>query len=51
MIHKSRLISGRYVGEFVDVNGGVEEGEVKRWVGGLLAEAGLTGVDEGTKDE
>lgn len=40
------------MGEFVDEDGGVEEGEVKRWVGGLLADAGLVGAeDEGVKNE
>jgi signal peptidase complex subunit 2 len=51
LLHKSRLISGRYVGEFVEVDGGVEVGEVKRWVGGLLAEAGLPGVEDGGKKD
>jgi hypothetical protein len=52
LLRKARIASGRYVGEFVDQQGGVEEGEVKRWVGGLLSEAGLAGVeDEGVKDE
>ena len=45
------MVSGRYVGEFVDVNGGVEVGVVKRWVGGLLAEVGLPGVEEGGKKD
>lgn len=34
------------------MDGGVEEGEVARWVGGLLADAGLAGADdEGMKNE
>jgi hypothetical protein len=54
LLHKSRITSGRYVGEFVDGEGGVEEGEVKRWLGGLLGDAGLASTDagqEGLKDE
>ena len=33
------------------MNGGVEVGEVKRWVGGLLTEAGLSGVEDGGKKD
>ena len=52
LLHKARIASGRYVGEFVDEEGGVEEGEVARWVGGLLSDAGLVGAeDEGLKNE
>jgi len=52
LLHKARIASGRYVGEFIDTAGGVEEGEVKRWVGGLLADAGLAGTgEEGVKEE
>jgi hypothetical protein len=51
LIRKTRLVSGRCVGEFVDTDGGVEEGEVKRWIGGLLGEAGLVGAEEGNKTE
>ncbi|KAK8854547.1 hypothetical protein IAR55_003286 [Kwoniella newhampshirensis] len=52
LIHKSRVVVGRGVGEFVDEEGGVEEGEVVRWLGGLLSEAGLVvAEDEGTKEE
>jgi hypothetical protein len=40
------------VGEFIDSAGGVEEGVVKRWVGGLLTDAGLAGTgDQGEKEE
>lgn len=52
LLAKSRVVSGRCVGEFVDVTGGVEEGEIGRWVGGLLGVVGLVGVEsEGTKQE
>jgi signal peptidase complex subunit 2 len=52
LLHKARLVSGRRVGEFVDEEGGVEEGEVARWLTALLGEAGLVGAeDEGTKAE
>ena len=40
------MIAGRGVGEFVDENGGVEEGEVMRWLNGLLSDAGLPGAEE-----
>lgn len=33
------------MGELVDYDGGVEEGEVQRWLGGLLGEAGLVGAE------
>lgn len=42
------------MGEFVDGEGGVEEGEVERWLGGLLGDAGLVDAsmgDEGVKEE
>jgi signal peptidase complex subunit 2 len=52
LLHKVRVINGRNVGEFVDEDGGVEEGEVVRWIGGLLVEAGLVGAEEeGAKEE
>ncbi|WWD19318.1 hypothetical protein CI109_103776 [Kwoniella shandongensis] len=52
LIHKSRVVVGRGVGEFVDEEGGVEEGEVVRWLGGILSEAGLVGAEEeGVKEE
>ncbi|ORY32123.1 microsomal signal peptidase 25 kDa subunit-domain-containing protein [Naematelia encephala] len=52
LIHKSRVVTGRCVGDFVDVEGGVEEGEVMRWLGGLLSEAGLAGAEEdGVKEQ
>ncbi|WVN86280.1 uncharacterized protein L203_101443 [Cryptococcus depauperatus CBS 7841] len=52
LIHKSRIVAGKGVGEFVDEEGGVEEGEFKKWLGVLLGEAGLAGTeDEGTKEE
>ena len=53
LLRKSRVVAGCGVGEFVDEDGGVEEGEVMRWLGGLLVEAGLAGAEEGegTKEE
>jgi signal peptidase complex subunit 2 len=52
LLHKVRVINGRNVGEFVDEDGGVEEGEVVRWIGGLLVEAGLVGAEEeGAKED
>lgn len=52
LIHKALVVSGKPVGEVVDDNGGVEEGEVTRWIAGLLGEAGLVDVeDEGLKEE
>jgi hypothetical protein len=52
LLHKSRVVAGRGIGEFVDVNGGVEEGEVQRWISALLVDAGLVGAEEeGTKEE
>jgi hypothetical protein len=45
-------VNGRGVGQFVDSDGGVEEGEVRRWVAGVLSDAGLVGAEEeGTKAE
>lgn len=46
LIHKSRVVSGKGVGLFVDEEGGVEEGEVRRWLAGLLSDAGLAGAEE-----
>ena len=53
LLRKSRVVAGRGVGEFVDVNGGVEVGEVGRWLNGLLSDAGLVGAEEvdGMKEE
>ena len=53
LLRKSRIVSGRGVGTFVDEEGGVEEGEVTRWLQGLLGDVGLVGVGEveGTKVE
>jgi signal peptidase complex subunit 2 len=53
LLKKSRVVSGRCVGEFVDEDGGVEEGEVTRWLGGLLGEVGMVGAEdgEGTKED
>lgn len=41
------------MGEFVDGDGGVEEGEVVRWLGGLLGDVGLVGAEdtEGVKEK
>ncbi|WVQ80008.1 hypothetical protein IAT38_002109 [Cryptococcus sp. DSM 104549] len=47
LIHKSRVVVGRGIGEFVDEAGGVEEGEMVRWLGALLGEAGLVGAEDG----
>lgn len=53
LIHKARVISGKPIGEVVDEDGGVEAGEVQRWIAGLLDQAGVVGVeeDEGFKNE
>lgn len=53
LIHKARVSSGKPVGEVVDENGGVEEGQVTRWLATLLNDAGLVPVEEeeGFKDE
>jgi hypothetical protein len=52
LLHKSRVVAGRGVGEFVDEEGGIEEGEVTRWLSGLLVDAGLVGAEEeGAKEE
>ncbi|CAD6568208.1 MAG: hypothetical protein TREMPRED_004357 [Tremellales sp. Tagirdzhanova-0007] len=47
LLRRSRVVSGRCVGEFVDEDGGVEEGEVMRWLSGLLGEAGMVGAEDG----
>ncbi|WVQ72689.1 hypothetical protein IAR50_002249 [Cryptococcus sp. DSM 104548] len=46
LIHKSRVVAGRGIGELVDEAGGVEEGEVLRWLGLILSEAGLVGAED-----
>jgi signal peptidase complex subunit 2 len=46
LIHKSRVVSGKGVGQLVDADGGVELGEVRRWVAGVLSDAGLVGAEE-----
>jgi signal peptidase complex subunit 2 len=52
LLMKSRVSSGRYIGDFVDNDGGVEEGEVTRWLNALLSEAGMVGGEEGgTKEQ
>ncbi|OWZ37783.1 hypothetical protein C356_04557 [Cryptococcus neoformans c45] len=50
LIHKCRVAVARGVGELVDADGGVEEGEVRRWLAGVLADAGLVGVDDGLEE-
>lgn len=51
LIHKSRVVAGKTIGEFIDENGGVEEGQVTRWLSGLLVDAGLVGAEEEGKKE
>ncbi|WRT68709.1 uncharacterized protein IL334_005689 [Kwoniella shivajii] len=53
LIHKSRSVVGKSVGEFIDQQGGVESGEVNRWLLTVLGEAGLVGSEEieGSKEE
>lgn len=46
LIHKARVVSGKPVGEVVDTDGGVEEGEVARWIANLLGDAGLVELEE-----
>lgn len=46
LIRKSRVVSGRSVGQMIDEDGGVEEGEVRRWIAGLLVEGGLEGMEQ-----
>lgn len=50
LIHKCRVAVARGVGELVDADGGVEEGEARRWLAGVLADAGLVGVDDGLEE-
>ncbi|GMK57337.1 hypothetical protein CspeluHIS016_0401710 [Cutaneotrichosporon spelunceum] len=52
LIHKARVVSGKPIGEVVDEDGGVEAGEVTRWISTLLNDAGMVGVEEeGFKEE
>lgn len=53
LIHKARVVSGKPIGEVVDEDGGVEAGEVTRWITTLLTDAGMVGVEEegGFKEE
>ncbi|ORX38225.1 microsomal signal peptidase 25 kDa subunit-domain-containing protein [Kockovaella imperatae] len=53
LLRKSRVVAGRGVGEFIDTHGGIEEGEIGRWLNGLLIDAGLVGAEEteGLKEE
>lgn len=52
LIHKARVVSGKPIGEVVDDDGGVESGEVTRWITTLLTDAGMVGVEEeGFKEE
>lgn len=46
LIHKARVVNGKGVGQFVNAEGGVEQGEVRRWVAGVLSDAGLVGAEE-----
>ena len=40
------MVNGKGVGQFVNAEGGVEQGEVRRWVAGVLSDAGLVGAEE-----
>ncbi|WVF67666.1 hypothetical protein IAT40_002425 [Kwoniella sp. CBS 6097] len=52
LIHKSRATVGKTVGEFIDEQGGVEAGQVVRWLTTILSEAGMVGAEEeGAKEE
>lgn len=48
LIRKAKIIEGRGVGEFFDVNGGLEESLIEDWVIGLVS--ALVGSN-GEKDE
>ncbi|WVQ68555.1 uncharacterized protein L199_006764 [Kwoniella botswanensis] len=55
LIHKSRLIVGKLIGELIDEDGGIEKNEFERWLNTVLDDlgAGANGEDEieGNKDE
>ena len=51
LLQKARVVAGRGIGRFIDESGGIEEGEIKRWLAGLFVEAGIIGREEGTKEE
>lgn len=51
LLSKARIVSGKSVGDFIDAEGKVEEGEVGRWLAKLLSEAGLVGVEGGAEGD
>ncbi|OCF57748.1 hypothetical protein L486_05213 [Kwoniella mangroviensis CBS 10435] len=55
LIHKSRLIVGKLIGELIDEDGGIEKNEFERWLNTVLDDlgAGVDGEDEfeGNKEE
>ncbi|WVW85309.1 hypothetical protein I302_107347 [Kwoniella bestiolae CBS 10118] len=52
LIHKSRLIVGKLVGELVDESGGVEKYEFERWLNTVLDDLGAgENEGEGEKEE
>ncbi|WVQ95240.1 hypothetical protein IAU59_002335 [Kwoniella sp. CBS 9459] len=52
LLHKSRATVGKTVGEFIDEQGGVEAGQVVRWLTTILSEVGMVGAEEeGSKEE
>ncbi|KAK6910964.1 hypothetical protein I204_02997 [Kwoniella mangroviensis CBS 8886] len=55
LIHKSRLIVGKLIGELIDEDGGIEKNEFERWLNTVLDDlgAGADGEDEfeGNKEE
>ncbi|WWC93287.1 hypothetical protein V866_000120 [Kwoniella sp. B9012] len=48
LIHKSRLIVGKLIGELIDEDGGIEKNEFERWLNTVLDDlgAGANGEDE-----
>ena len=52
LLHRSRIVAGKRIAELVDQDGGVEGGEVSRWIAHLLVDAGLVGAEaQGVKEE
>ncbi|WWC90410.1 uncharacterized protein L201_005345 [Kwoniella dendrophila CBS 6074] len=46
LIHKSRSVVGKSIGQVIDEQGGVEKNQFTRWLTNVLNDSGLVGIDD-----